>query len=67
MIFLLIESGLHVEYRILGRLQHRIEAAQDGHGEDDVAVFAPDKDIAQAVVGDVPDEVGDPVEVSGVH
>ena len=41
------------------------EAAEDGHWEDDVAVLAADVDIAEDLVRDAPDVVGDPVEVGG--
>jgi hypothetical protein len=50
-----------------GGFQYGIEAAEDGHRQDHIAVFAPDEDIAQAVVRDVPDEAGDPVELGLVH
>jgi hypothetical protein len=43
-----------------GWLQHGVKAAEDGHGEDHVAVFATDEDVAQDIVRDVPDKVGDP-------
>ena len=63
----LVERGLHVEHGLLGRLEHRVEAAQDGHRQDDVAVLAADVEVAQDVVGDAPDEVGDPVELNRFH
>ena len=62
---LLVEPGLHVEDGLLGGFEHRVEAPQDGHGEDDVAVLAADPDIAEDIVSDAPDVVGDPVEVRG--
>ena len=64
---LLVEPGLHVEDGLLGGFEDRVEAAEDGHGEDDVAVLAADVDIAEDIVGDAPDVVGDPVEVGGGH
>ena len=63
----LVERGLHVEHGLLGRLQHRVEAAQHGHRQDDVAVLAAHVEVAQHVVGDAPDEVGDPVELALFH
>ena len=50
---------------LLGGFEDRIEAAEDGHGEDDVAVLAADVDVAEDIVRDAPDVVGDPVEVGG--
>ena len=58
----LVEPSLHVEDGLLGGLEHRVEAPQDGHGQDDVAVLAADVDIAEDIVRDAPDVVGDPVE-----
>jgi hypothetical protein len=62
-----VERGPHVEDGLLGRLQHRVQAAQYGHGEDHVPVLAADVDVAEHVVGDAPDEVGDPVELRLFH
>ncbi len=62
-----VERGLHVEHGLLGRLEHRVEPAQDGHRQDDVAVLAADVEIPQHVVGDAPDEVRDPVELALFH
>ena len=38
-------------------LQHGVEAADDGHGQDDVAVLAAHVDVAQDVVRDAPKTV----------
>ena len=62
-----VEGRLHVEDGLLSVLQHGIQAAQDGHGEDDVSVLAPDVEVAQDVVGDAPDVVGDPIESALFH
>ena len=64
---LLVEPGLHVEDGPLGGFEDRVEAAEHGHGEDDVAVLAADVDVAEDIVRDAPDVVGDPVEVGGGH
>ena len=64
---LLVEPGLHVQDGLLGGFEDRVEAPQDGHGEDDVAVLAADVDVAEDIVRDAPDVVGDPVEVGGGH
>ena len=58
---------LHVQHGLLGRLQHGIEAADDDHRQDDIAVLAADVDIAQDVIGDAPDEIGDPVQLALIH
>ena len=63
----LVERGLHVEHGLLGRLEHGVEPAQDGHRQDHVAVLAADVEVAQHVVGDAPDEVGDPVQLALFH
>ena len=60
----LVQPGLHAEHRVLRRLQHRIQPADDRHGQDDVAVLAPHVDVAQHVVRDAPDEAAD---VQGAH
>ena len=49
---------LLVKDLLLGGLQHGVEAPEDGHGEDDVAVLAPHVDVAEQVIGYSPDEVG---------
>ena len=61
----LVEELLHVEHVLLGRLEHRVEPAQDGHRQDHVAVFAAHVEVAKDVVGDAPDEARDAVELSG--
>ena len=62
-----VEGGLHVEDRLLAALQHRVEAAQHGHGQDHVAVLAAHVEVAQDVVGNAPDVVRDPVQVAVAH
>lgn len=63
----LVAERLHFEHGVLGRLQQRVEAAQGGHGQDAVAVFSADVDVAQDVVGDAPDEGDDLVMGGGGH
>ena len=62
---LLVEPSLHFQNRLLGGFKHRVEAPQHGHGEDDVTVLAADVDVAEDVVRDAPDVVGDPIQVWG--
>ena len=54
-----VQLGLHAENRVLGRFQNCVEAANDRHGQDDVAVLAPDVDIPQHVVCDAPYKAAD--------
>ena len=60
-----VERGLHVQEGLPGGFEDRIEPAEHGQGEDDVAVLAADVDIAEYMVRDAPDVAGDPVEVGG--
>jgi hypothetical protein len=62
-----VERGLHVEHVLLGRLEDRVEPAQHRHRQDDVAVLAAHVEIAEHVVRDSPDEVGDPVKLGWFH
>ena len=59
----LVEHGLHLEHALLAVLQDRVQPAQHGHRQDDVAVLAAHVEVAQDVVGDAPDVVRDPVQV----
>ena len=54
-----IHLGLHAEHRFLCWFQNCVKAADDCHGQDDVAVLAPDVDIAQNIVRDAPYEAAD--------
>jgi hypothetical protein len=49
---------------IFGLFEQTVEPPQDEHRQDHVAVLAAHVDIAQAVVGDGPDE-GDKLVVNG--
>ena len=62
-----VKGGFHAKDGLLAVFQHRIEAAQHGHRQYDVAVFAAHVEVAQDIVGDAPDVVGDPVQVSVVQ
>jgi hypothetical protein len=53
----LVERRLHLHHRGLGFLRDRIQAAQHGHGKDDVAVFSANVKVAQHVVRNVPNEI----------
>jgi hypothetical protein len=41
-------------------------APKNGHGQDNIAVLAPDVQIAQHVVGNSPNKVRDPIQIA-VH
>ena len=62
-----VETGPQIEHGLLARLEHRIEAPQHRHRQDHVAVLAADVEVAQHVVRDTPDEVGDPVELASLQ
>jgi len=47
--------------------QHGIQPAQHGERQDHVAVLAAHIHVAQAVIGDVPDEVGNPLQLQLIH
>jgi hypothetical protein len=44
-----------------------VEPPQDGHRQDHVPVFAAHVEIAQHVIGDTPDKIRDPAEVTVAH
>ena len=62
-----IELLIELEDGFLGGLQHRIQPADDGHGQDHIPVLAPDVHVPEHVIGNVPDESGNPVKVSVGH
>jgi hypothetical protein len=64
--FVLLELHLGQD-GVLAVLEQAVDAPQDEHGEDDVAVFAADEDVAKAVIGDRPDEGNDFVVGGVVH
>ena len=55
------------EYLLFALFQQRIEPPQYHHRQDDITVLAPHIDIAQAVVGDRPDEVDESVVDGLIH
>jgi hypothetical protein len=59
----LVEPSLHLEHGLFGWLQYRVEATQHGHRKNPVTVFPADVEIPEDVVGDPPDEIGDPGEL----
>ena len=59
-----VERRLHVEHGLLARLKDRVEPAQDRHRQDHVAVLAAYVEVPKHVVGNAPDEVGDPVQLA---
>ena len=63
----LVEHLLGFEHRLLGRLQHRVHAADDAHRQDHVRVLAALEEVAQDIVGDAPDEGDDLVVRCLVH
>ncbi len=59
-----VEELFAFQHRVLGGFQHGVEPSQHGERQDHVAVLAAHIDIAQAVVSDVPDEVGNPLDLA---
>ena len=59
-----VQLGLRMKYGVLCRLQYCVEAADDRHGQDDIAILAPHVDIAEHVVRYTPNEATD---VEGGH
>ena len=62
-----IELLTELEDGLLGGFQHRIQPADDGHRQDHIPVLAPDVHVPEDVIGNVPDEPGNPVKVSVGH
>jgi len=62
--FVGVEKPLALEHRVLGGFEYGVEPSQHGEGQDHVAVLATYVDVAQAVVSDVPDEVGNPLDLA---
>ena len=63
----IVEPLLQREHAFFRAFEHGVETAYDGHGQDDVAILAAHIDVAQAVVGDAPDEVDDLMVKNIVH
>ena len=63
----LVQLGFHVQDSLLAVFQDCIEPAQHGHRQDHVAVLAAHVQVAQDVVGDTPDVVRDPVQITIAH
>ncbi len=61
------EPGVSGEDLVLGGFEEGVEAADDGHGEDDVAVFGAVEGSPEDIVGDVPDKADHPGVLLGVH
>ena len=62
--FVGVQELLALEHRVFRRFEHGIEPPQYGEGQDHIAVLAAHVDVAQAVVSDVPDEVGNPLDLA---
>ncbi len=62
-----VEERLHVEHVLFRWLENSVQTTENSHGQDDVAVLAADIEIPEHVVGDAPDEVGDPIQLCRFH
>ena len=54
---------MHLKHFILSGGEHSIEALQDDHRQDHVAVLAAHIEVTKYVVSNSPEEVCDPVDV----
>ena len=63
----LVQRCFHVQHGLLAVFQHRIQPPQDGHGKDDVTVLATNVKVAEDIVGDAPNVVGNPVKITATH
>ena len=64
--FLFLEAHLF-QHRLLGGHEQGIQTTQHHHGQDDITVLAAHIDIAQAVVGDVPDKGDEFIVYAVIH
>ena len=62
-----VQCCLHGEHSLFGRLQFGIQATQYRHRQNNVPVFAAHIEIAQHVIGNAPDVVGDPIQLGLFH
>lgn len=51
-----IQRFLHIKYRLLGAFQHSVQATDDRHRQNDIAILPAHINVAQAVVRDAPDK-----------
>src|SRR5438034_9621148 len=63
----LVQRHFHIEHGLFRRLEYGVEAAQNGHRQDDISILAADVQIPEDVIGDAPDKVGDPVQLTLFH
>ena len=59
-----VQELLTLEHHVFRRFEHGIEPPQHGERQDDVTVFTAHVNVAQAVISDVPDEVGNPLDLA---
>ena len=62
-----VEPGLHGENGTLGRFEHRVQPPNHRHRQNDVAVLAAHIEIAQHIVGNAPNKVGNAIELVVLH
>jgi hypothetical protein len=62
-----IQRGFHIHYGLFGRLQHGIETTQNGHRQNNIAVFAPYIDITEDIIRYIPNKIREPVELCLIH
>ena len=62
-----VQHFFHIQNLLLGILQHSVQAADDRHGQNNIAVLPAHIHIPQAIVSDAPDEIGNGIEQMGIH
>ena len=62
-----VQHLLPLQHGLLGRLQHCVQSAKHGHGQNHVPVLAAHVEVPEHVVGNAPDVVGDPAQLSVGH
>ena len=63
----LVQLRVQLEHGLLGGLQHCVKSSDDGHGQDHIPVLAPDVHVLEDIVGDVPDESRNPIQIPVGH
>jgi hypothetical protein len=62
--FGIVKRLLHVQYCLLCWFENGVKAADNDHGQNNVPILATNIDISENVVGNAPDEIRNPVQVT---
>ena len=55
------------KHRRLGWLQEAVQAAQDKHRQDYIAIFSTDKHVSQTIIGNGPTEIDNLIMCGVIH